>query len=455
MMKNQFKRIISITSVTAMLLQTIMASAYAGISNLPPLVKPNVFPNIFFTLDDSGSMMFEFMPDSLASSYMVGFPQPTGVYASGVNSDDRVMPFGDNVGTNNTMSIKVARFRNSDVNSIYYNPAIRYDPWVDADGVPMAQANPTAALFNPVAPNGGALVQTIDLTTSNQSALWGNSTWESSTSTGTKSEARNFYPATYFIFNNGVGCGSAATAANVSCFDRIEIKPIVATYTKAPDRTDCGPDTVTTCTYAQEIQNFANWFQYWRSRMLMARGGTGVAFGKQTSSIRVGFGAINAGSKTINGVTSTVILSGVTDDFSGANRLAFYDQLYKYPANKNSTPLRTATGKVGEYFSRKDYGGPWANKINDSTKGQATCRQNYHILMTDGYWNEGNPGRGNIDGADGTLMTASNGDTFKYTTTGTFYTHLVRLQFLLLENSTRILMPIHWQMQQWNTGRRI
>lgn len=421
-MKTRMKLIVNIFAINALLLQSMVMPAFAGISNLPPLVKPNVFPNIFFTLDDSGSMMFEHMPDSIAASYTVGFPQPTGIYKSGQNQADNVMPFGDGVGTDNAMVIKIAKYRNSSVNLIYYNPATRYDPWVDADGVPMAPATPSAALFNPIAPDGGSLASKIDLTSSNQSAAqltWGiTPNWDRSSTTANVAERRNFYPATHFVYIGGTGCGSAATATNIACFSRVEIKPAVATYVKSAERTDCASAS---CTYTEEIQNFANWFQYWRSRMLLARGGTGIAFGKQSSSIRVGFGAINAPSKSINGVSSSVILSGVTDDFSGVNRTAFYDQLYKYPNGKYGTPLRSATGKVGQYFERTDYGGPWANKINDSSKGQATCRQNYHILMTDGYWNEGNPGRGNIDGTDGVTMTAANGDTFKYTTTGYNY----------------------------------
>ncbi len=423
-MNPKIKKIGSVIAISVFLLQTTIAPAFAGISNLPPLVKPNVFPNIFYTLDDSGSMMFEHMPDAIAAnSYTVGFPQPSGVYKAGESPASYVMHFGDGIGTNNAMSLKVARYRSSSVNPIYYNPATRYDTWLDSAGAPMAPANPSAALFNPVAPTGGALQPTIDLTSSSQSAAqtaWGiTPRWVDATTNGGQTERRDFYPATYFKYIGGVGCGSAMAATSAACFERVEITSATSSYPKSADRTDC---TGSTCTYANEIQNFANWFQYWRSRMLMARGGTGIAFGKQSSNMRVGFGAINAPNKTINGVDSDVILNGVSNDFAGANRTAFYDQLYKYPNGSYGTPLRYATGRVGEYFKRTDFGGPWANTVNDSSRGQATCRQNYHILMTDGYWTNANRGRGNVDGTDGVTKTAANGDTFKYTTTGTYYT---------------------------------
>jgi len=44
-----------------------------------------------------------------------------------------------------------------------------------------------------------------------------------------------------------------------------------------------------------EIQNFANWFTYYRSRILIARAGVGRAFAQQGTNMRVGFGAINKG----------------------------------------------------------------------------------------------------------------------------------------------------------------
>ncbi|WMW79775.1 PilC/PilY family type IV pilus protein [Undibacterium cyanobacteriorum] len=415
------KRVLAAALVLAQIILPLHANA--TVSKLPPLVKPKVPPNIMFTLDDSGSMLFEYLPDNLVPgfNYVAGFPQPASVYKNGDSFFQSVMGFGDNNGTDNALSLKIIRFRNWEVNEIYYNPNIRYEPWKNADGSSMAAANETAAYFNPVAPTGGSLVATINLTTDQQFNLWGTPTWVKSSTNASVAEKRNFYPATYFKYIGGTGCVSADDATSTACFQKVEIKSTTSTYPKmSSDRTDCVA-AANTCSYQEEIKNFANWFQYWRSRMLMARGGVGTAFAKQESNLRVGFSAINAGSRTINGVSSDIVVAGVTPDFSGTNRQSFYDELYKYPTTSNGTPLRYAMDKVGRYFLRTDSGGPWQNTINDSASGQASCRQNYHIMMTDGTWNGNSasaPANGNVDGTNGSVMTAADGRTFQYKTTG-------------------------------------
>lgn len=430
-MKTKIMRSSSVLVFQALILQSILSvPALAVISNMPPLVRTNVAPNIFFTLDDSGSMMWEAMPDSLVYA-TTGFPQPSGVYKFGVRQND-VMGFGDGVGTSNANNIYVAKYRSSSVNSLYYNPATLYEPWVSSAGVPMAPANPVAAKFNPIVVNGSAATATMNLTTNVQSALWPSISWNKDNNSGNVTESRNFYPATYFKYDPvGTACAPANTNT-LACFTRVEIKPATATYTKmSAARTDCDPASPAapsaTCTYAQEIQNFANWFQYWRSRTLLANGGTGKAFAKQATNIRVGFGAINKTGAML-GAPGTVV-NGVTNDFAGTNRSNFFDTLYKWPNSNSGTPLRRALDEVGQYFQNKTTAGPWQNVVGSTgtaATDQFTCRQNYHILMTDGYWNRGlAPASGsrtlNVDGTNGALMTSADGSKYQYKTTGSTF----------------------------------
>src|SRR5690606_14638203 len=111
-------------------------------------------------------------------------------------------------------------------------------------------------------------------------------------------------------------------------------------------------------TYAQEIQNFANWYTYYRSRMLASQAAIGRAFSTQPESMRVGFGAINKGSGTIDGVSTSTIIRGVRP-FSGTNRANFYTELYEGVWAPANTPLRKALNDAGQYFSRSDNQGPW------------------------------------------------------------------------------------------------
>ncbi len=361
-------------------------AAHAGISNLPPLMSPSLPPNVVFTLDDSGSMRWEAMPDNAIQDYDYGYPIPSNTYRSSGDGGVTAAPF-EKPGTTN---IDARRFRSIAVNKIYYNPDLLYEPWSNADGTAMDPADPTRAKFNPVLPTGVASMSTYNLTTPFP--------WNSSYA--------GAYPAVYYRYNPKGSCpatpkatGYAATNEVPACYEQVEIRPDVSAYygmngtTKSAARTDC-PGT--SCTYDQEIQNYANWFQFWRSRTLIARGGVGKAFAKQGDALRVGWGAINR----------SVMLAPVRNDFSTPNRNAFFDFLYKNTYPSNGTPLRTALDQVGQYFTRTDVNGPWQNVIGNSTSGQFTCRQNFHILMTDGYWNGSGAGsgrNGNYDMSNGPI----------------------------------------------------
>lgn len=411
---------------------------FAAISNLPPLVKANVPPNVFYTLDDSGSMMFEVMPDTLTptgnpaldgtrsnnqkycgnSCWVVRvFPSPQNVY--NINEDGNYGPTNETV-VGFSDNITVARWRSSETNKVYYNPAVRYDPWVDVNsitvtnpyGSPMPNADPAAAKYNPV-PTAGMSTATLNLTVVQPRGLhsneWlndaANDTTTSPTWTIDSTAKTSFYPATYFQYNPD--SLTTCTTSQLSCFKRIEIKSGMTLAAKAATRSDCAANT---CTYNEEIKNFANWFQYYRSRMLTARAGSGRAFANQASTLRVGFGTIN---------TSGTKVSNVSDDFDVTNKKSFLKTLYERKVPAAGTPLREAVDDIGQYFKNKTITGPWQTKYNTGSESdQLSCRQNYNILMTDGYWNGATAGSGRTgdwDGKDGTTKTSSTGVTYKYT----------------------------------------
>lgn len=64
------------------------------------------------------------------------------------------------------------------------------------------------------------------------------------------------------------------------------VAPDVGSYPKAATRTDCAGDT---CTYAEEITNFANWYAYYRTRMQSMKSSVSNAFKPIGSNYRVGF----------------------------------------------------------------------------------------------------------------------------------------------------------------------
>lgn len=365
----------------------------AAISNLPPLAKINVPPNIFYTLDDSGSMQFEMIPDQIAAtgdaevdvnrityhSYIAcpveapcwvtnTFPKPINVYNVG-GAGDYAKKQSISVGFSH--NITVARWRSASVNLLYYNPNIRYLPWITSAGTRMPLADPTATLYNPIAPQGGSNTSTINLT-ANQFTDDVNIAWLNDAATNYETGPKLFFPALYYIYSDVQGCNKS----NLACFTRIEIKSFTSFPNKGVARTDC---PALKCTPEQEMQNFANWFQYHRSRILTARGASGEAFAKLLSNNRVGFGAINA--------IGTVI-KHVSDDFGAENKAGFLNSLYTHRIATGNTPLRRAIDQVGQYFKDATAHGPWQTLYGvGDVSTQLSCRQNYHILMTDGYWN--------------------------------------------------------------------
>ncbi|MBY0572446.1 MAG: hypothetical protein K2P84_02090, partial [Undibacterium sp.] len=183
-------------------------ASVSNISKKPPLARRMVKPNVFFTLDDSGSMQAEVLPDTLTPtevpdpqgvvkdiySYLNGsgdcnssqywvtrvFPAPDNVYNVNLDGDYGVshacgkkfaivVGFGEN--------ITVMRWRSSAVNFAYYDPGVRYEPWVDAASITvsnpygslMPQASKTAAKYNPM-PILGSSTATLDLTAPQESS---------------------------------------------------------------------------------------------------------------------------------------------------------------------------------------------------------------------------------------------------------------------------------------------
>ncbi|NEX21426.1 pilus assembly protein PilY [Thiorhodococcus mannitoliphagus] len=379
-----------------------------------------------FMLDDSGSMMIEVMPDDYiywnqvdASNNSIGsaayvFPRADGVYGP-TDYDNNVATIADNIAY-------TALMRSSSFNKTYYNPAITYEPWKRYDGSSYPNASPSCALHNPERPGSGE-AYCRDLTSNLQNLSTGTTNWRSCNASGcyattTALPKSDFWTATYFHHNSG----SEWTWANYS---RVEIRSTTPSYSGhgRADRTDC---TAGVCSYAEEIQNFANWYSYYRSRILAARAGIGKAFLDLDNSARVGFGAINESATTVDGVSSKAVIQGVRS-FSPTNRSAFYDFLYTHPIPADGTPLRLALDAAGQYFSRSDDKGPWADTPGTSSALSSSCRQSYTVLMTDGYWTGGTPyeavtadARDDNDSTAAATITGPGGQTYTYSSTPPF-----------------------------------
>lgn len=163
---------------------------------------------------------------------------------------------------------------------------------------------------------------------------------------------------------------------------------------------DMTPKGNTSALQQAELQNFANWYQYHRSRNKMAKAGASEAFGRLGKNYRVGYDTIwnrNANGNTIDtsGNVPAYPIPYATNGglFEGTNRENFYSRLHGTRAN-SSTPLKGALQRSARYFMTDD---PW----KDSNGDLLTCRQNYAILTTDGYWNNDSGYTSSVGNADG------------------------------------------------------
>ena len=208
-------------------------------------------------------------------------------------------------------------------------------------------------------------------------------------------------PPTFSGYVAAIPAKAAVLGSYPGSFTRVDIVasndsyPYPGSTTKANTRTDCAG---TTCTYAEEMTNFANWWTYYHTRMQMMKSSASISFNTLDTKYRVGYFSINnsTGSDFLNLST-----------FNSTQKTSWYAKLFAAKPN-NSTPLRAALTKAGRLFAGQLNG----TSFNGSTAVdpmQYSCQQNFTILSTDGYWNESSPGGYQLDGStsignqDGTL----------------------------------------------------
>jgi type IV pilus assembly protein PilY1 len=176
---------------------------------------------------------------------------------------------------------------------------------------------------------------------------------------------------------------------------------------------NCTAVTPTGRSEADEMTNFATWFSYHRTRIKVAKAGASEAFGQLGSGIRVGYDSIWNRDK--NDYHTTTVGSSpafpipVGDDdglFRGDNRTDWFAEL-QGARGYTGTPLKGALQRSGRYFENTASDGPWGPGSTD----QLSCRQNFAILTTDGYWNDnsGYTNVGDSDATEGSLIVSEDG----------------------------------------------
>jgi type IV pilus assembly protein PilY1 len=168
-----------------------------------------------------------------------------------------------------------------------------------------------------------------------------------------------YYAATYYMLD------TTCTVDGITC--------IITPDTKKIKRYEIKPGVTFPSgrTYAAELQNFANWFTYYRKRKLMLAGAMGQVLG-QVRDVRGGIVKFNA--------TSAVTMYDFNSTVDSTNARQLLGTVYTNPAS-GGTPTRDALNYVGQQFMRTDV------KRTDSICLSAQCG----VRLTDGFANASGP----------------------------------------------------------------
>ncbi len=352
-------------------------AVFFNLANTPLEQSASVEPNVLVTMDDSGSMDWHITVDgaddngrfvinnnSIATSdrrstiYPYLFDLDINAYCD-TCSNGRILPSQESLPAGNDYAVWQAR--SAAYNGIYYNPEVRYEPWTGTDNasVDFADADPESIRLDPMSSG-----TTFDITTLKSYHADNVPNWDDDGGR-TDITVTDYYIPRYYTAGGTL----------------VEIEDDGSTYTGGPERTDCADSDA--CTYDEEIQNFANWFQYFRSRELVAKAALGGVVA-ELQDIRVGYETINR--------RSNEPVAEMNEYYWEGEKQELLEEIYKTNSS-GSTPLRRALNDAGRIL-----GCTHDNRDCPSLPvPEGICQQNFTLLFSDGYWNGSAPRSGNFD----------------------------------------------------------
>lgn len=414
------------------------AQGQGGLAQAPLNNTTSIQPAFIMAVDDSNSMTFERIfrgGDGRMQWNGSSFFRSAGVFynvgaACANNSVDCYLYLFPHSGFNASYSpgraippIDAFGFaRSHTYNAGYYNPDVTYEPWS------LPERDSSDNILWPAASFDAARVDPRNPTTYGNDFSSGYNTLYNLARREVNNEVFQFMtgmtiPAGTRYRSNARSCNSntsnglpstsnawtnLASNVEVRANCTVQISYVPATFylpASAPApagyRTDnanrpivanaCGPgcdmrryqilaaNYADTARYNAARQNFANWFQYHRNRILSMVGSSSHAMAG-VENMRVGYFTINS---RVN----------VTMHDVATQRSNLFNQIYALKPN-GGTPNRQAVAHLGQQFRRTDSGAPVIR----------ACQKNGGMLFTDGYTNTDSlaSGYGNADAAGGT-----------------------------------------------------
>lgn len=264
------------------------------------------------------------------------------------------------------------KLRSSQYNPLYFDPDRTYAPWpgVNEAGVAFADASFAAVKLDPWA-SASATLNLSQLISGIKSAVIltdGSLVYAEHKNYGNPGGDARYNPAVYYQVDDITGLPVLVDVNSLS---------------------------------AAEQTNFANWFQYYRSRALIAKGVLASLI-EQMQGVRVGLATTHLDDPRAQ---AAVEISGAADT---GNKKLLLDKLYQITAYAPASPLRSALWNAAEYFRcipdpesnpstrYSDYYSIAAttdtvNVVGDNScpvlpeAEGGSCQPNHVVMVTDGY----------------------------------------------------------------------
>ena len=394
-------------------------SAALLLPRVPLFVNTSVTPNIFMQMDDSGSMDWDILTPTHFTTCRYNRKkycsriETTGEFYDWTGHGSRYRTFeyvetsqDDAYNTHcygsNRDVIELCgdrdgtapwdwRVRSSDLNVLYFNPSIQYQPWPGYSDASFGAArsypdpaqggyydtdNLAGFEYHVWIDDKGFSGSRPDRTDDTNSPNGIVDEWDSHVEVTVGSGSYSCRLISYSPDSNGLNASEDALASS---------DPL------------CQAALGVNASAAQLRQNVANWFQYFRRRNMVARASVAQTI-TDLPAFRYGFSLINDYNLFVEVPPKEV------NDFSGHNA-GLVESYLEYPQQVAGTPLRRGLERVGRYY-------------DDELSGKAdpivsACQKNFTILFSDGYWNGSLPYnvRQDVDGDNGVIFDGTSSET--------------------------------------------
>jgi type IV pilus assembly protein PilY1 len=411
-MKTALQLVASVAALGTLLAGSVQAAT--DLADLPLKSSVLAKPNVIFGVDDSGSMDWEILLDTSSgglwwngvSAWDAAANKPLASNAT-YKSYRYLLPVGTAAGgqiyahnSSNGYAVppinQLAWVRSSAFNPLYYDSKVTYAPWAPAyfggSLKPVyPNAAPNAASAHPAVVAAPTLNVSVDWTSANANFSSNGYTFmvqqgmtlpvgsyvasTAANATGTPCSGTTmrtltaeqtvsgdrsclaaipYFPATFWqpeVCALGPNCVNAPNG--VGTLKRYEIRATTASYPSGRS-------------YADELQNFANWFTYYRKRKLMLAASMGRVF-EGISGLRLGNLAFNE--------NVAVTMYDADSVNPASNRFAAAGKYYLNAMTTNGTPTHQNVKNIAAQFE------------TNTSIVQHACQRNSMFIVTDGFSN--------------------------------------------------------------------